>query len=126
MWRHIKWTALTFLTTVAFGAVAISLYILFAPQFGGQPKGKHLVTISTTQHYQNGQFVNLVETVLEHGYANTAKTIRDFLTVENISPTGPIPVKFAQSTQLLADTLTTVTGRPGRRNPHLKRTLPGH
>lgn len=109
MWRHIKWTALTFLTTVAFGAVAISLYILFAPQFGAQPKGKHLVTISTSQHYQNGQFVNLVETVLEHGYANTAKTIRDFLTVENISPTGPIPVKFAQSTQLLADTLTTVT-----------------
>ena len=79
-------------------------------KFGAQPQGEHLVKISASIHFQNGAFVNQVETIMGYGLLKTAKMIRDFLTVDNISPIGPLPVKFAASNAIVPlDTLTSVT-----------------
>ena len=91
-------------------ACAVALYVNFAPQFGAQPQGEHLVKISASIHFQNGVFVNQVETIMDYGLLKTAKMIRDFLTVDNINPTDPLPVKFAAGNAIVAlDTLTSVT-----------------
>ena len=91
-------------------ACAVTLYVNFAPQFGAQPQGEHLVKISASIHFQNGEFVNQVETIMDYGLPKTTKMIRDFLTVDNISPTDPLPVKFAAGNAIVAlDTLTSVT-----------------
>ena len=97
------------MTTLAICAIAIAAYVGFAPQFGAQPQEEHLAQISASKHYQSGTFVNLVETTMDYGWLKTAKMTRDFLTVANISPTGPLPVKFATGVQTAADTLTSVT-----------------
>ena len=91
-------------------ACAVALYVNFAPQFGAQPQGEHLVKISASIHFQNGVSVNQVETIMDYGLLKTAKMIRDVLTVDNISPTDPLPVKFAAGNAIVAlDTLTSVT-----------------
>ena len=91
-------------------ACAVTLYANFAPQFGAQPQGEHLVNISASVHFQNGAFVIQVETIMEYGLLKTAKMIRDLLTLDNISPTGSLPMKFAAGSPVVAvDTLTSVT-----------------
>ncbi len=107
--HRLKQAAVIIVIAVGISTCAIALYVNFAPQFGAQPQGEHLVNISASIHFQNGAFVNPVETVMDYSFSNTAKIMQDFLTVENISPTSPLPVKFAQGAQTAADTLTTVT-----------------
>ena len=98
------------LIVIAAGISAITIFVSFAPQFGAKPEGQHLQRIRESKHYENGEFINLVETSWDYGCSNTAKMIRDFATVSNISPTQPLPVKFEQGTEMSAiDTLVFVT-----------------
>ena len=95
---------------IAAAALGLVLFVNLAPQFGAQPTGEHLARIAQSQHYQNGEFVNLVTTELNYSCSNMAKMIRDFLTVADISPTQPLPVKFAPNpTRAAADSLAYIT-----------------
>ncbi len=98
-------------TLIALGTciIAIALFVNFAPQFGAPPSGEDLERVRKSPNYQNGEFVNLVETTLTYGCSNTAKMIRDFLTVSGISPTQPLPVKFADAQSSPPDTLAYIT-----------------
>ena len=108
--RLLKKFVIVTLTMIGICIFAISMFISFAPQFGAKPEGEHLEKVRESRHYQNGEFINLVETTLNFSCSNTAKIIRDFLTVSNISPTQPLPVKFAEDTKMsTADTLAFVT-----------------
>ena len=103
---------ITIAILIAIGScvLGISLFVTFAPQFGAKPEGAYLEKIRSSKHYQNGEFVNLVETKMDYSCSNMANMTRDFLTVSGISPTGSLPVKFAAGTERSAvDTLAFVT-----------------
>ena len=107
--RLIKIAVATLAIVVSF-VFAISLFVKFAPQFGAQPEGAYLEKIRASRHYQNGQFVNLVETKMDYSCSNIANMTRDFLTVSDIGPTDPLPVKFEAETERSAvDTPAFVT-----------------
>ena len=109
--HRLKQAAGVIVSAIGICACAVALYVNFAPQFGAQPQGEHLVNISASVHFQNGAFVNQVETIMDYGLLKTAKMIRDLLTLDNISPTGSLPVKFAAGNPVVAvDTLTSVSG----------------
>ena len=72
----------------------VMLFVNYAPQFGTVSTGQSLSRIRSSPHYQDGQFVNIIETSLDMGVAAMAKTLQEFVTARNVRPTQPLPTRF--------------------------------
>lgn len=95
--------ALRFLTIV-FALIAIifigaTAFVLLAPAFGGKSSGESLQRIERSGNYQNGRFVNLVETVIDTREPGTSLGLSDFFfPPKGKNPSKPVPsVRFDAS-----------------------------
>lgn len=108
--KGLKITMITTLIGVMALGLGIMLFVRFAPQFGARPSGEHLQRISQSEHYQNGQFVNLTETILDYSLRSISESIWELFTAANTAPTLPLPVQFGENESDVAiDSLTHIT-----------------
>lgn len=90
--------------------VGITMFVSFAPQFGAKPSGEHLQRIKQSPNFQDGQFVNGIETKMDYSLSNMYKMMKEFITATNTAPKKPLPVRFEEnSTEEIADSLIYVT-----------------
>jgi len=80
---------------IIIGVVSLGgmLFMHKAPQFGARPNGESLSIIKNSPNYQNGKFMNLVETRMNFSFSDIIKTLREFITAKNTSPSNPLIVQ---------------------------------
>ena len=76
---------------------SVMLFVNYAPQFGSASTGQSLDRIQSSPHYQEGQFVNGIETSMDMGVGAMAKTLQEFVTVKNVRPNRPLPTRFGHA-----------------------------
>ncbi len=74
--------------------LSVMLFVNYAPQFGAPSSGQALERIQASSHYQEGQFVNGIETSMDMGVGAMAKTLQEFVTAKNVRPNRPLPTRF--------------------------------
>jgi len=75
-------------------AVGIYIFVKTAPQFGQVPEGKDLERIQQSEHYKEGQFVNLMETQIAT-VDDMLSVLPDYFSLENGSPPDTLPANFS-------------------------------
>lgn len=98
----------TILGLIVLFVVGVALFINLAPQIGQAPQGDDLARLAQSPHYQDGQFVNEIETQAA-SFGEAMQTLPDFIWNENGTPDAPLPVKFAPHDAPAADSLCYVT-----------------
>ncbi len=85
------------------------IFVKTAPQFGQPPQGEHLKKLQQSPHYQNDQFVNLIETGMG-SFGEMMQTLPKMLFGKGQTPQQALPVKFGENaTKATADTACFVT-----------------
>ena len=77
--------------------LSVMLFVNYAPQFGAASTGQALDRIQASPHYQEGKFVNGIETSMDMGVKAMAKTLQEFVTAKNVRPNRPLPTRFDQA-----------------------------
>ena len=96
LWWALKRVFLVLLIVVITAVLAITAYVSLAPQFGQKPQGEDLERIQRSPHYQEGAFVNTIQTELG-SFADVMETLPEFIFGKNLEPTDTIPVKYDQA-----------------------------
>lgn len=93
--------------TVLF-VIAVIIFVNVAPQMGQKPEGADLERISKSPNYGENEFINLIETQMG-SFSDMMATIPKYINAQNGTPDSPLPVKFGENTEAVADSLCFVT-----------------
>lgn len=95
---------------IALFALGVTLFVSFAPQFGAKPTGKDLERIKQSEHFQNGEFTNLIETSMDMKLSSMPGLLYGFLfPPKGKNPSTPLPTKWDEGNQSEVDSLAYIT-----------------
>ncbi|MEM7655459.1 MAG: MBL fold metallo-hydrolase [Bacteroidota bacterium] len=86
--------------------LAVTLFMNFAPTFGGEPDEANLAILRQSPHFDGEKFVNLVETSVETQHPDSSESMFAALMSFMNPPAGKNPAGPLPSFQLKADSLT--------------------
>lgn len=110
MLKILKYMLLSIVGIVVLLGIGITLFVSFAPQFGQSPKGDDLSRIEQSEHYENGEFVNLIETKMDLQFSKMPGLMLEFLNPpKGKNPEKPQPTRWDDGDNSNADSLTYVT-----------------
>lgn len=95
--RVIKTILYTLLLALGLFVLGVIGFMQFSPQFGANPEGVALEKIESSEHYQDGEFVNLVETKMDMGFSKIMETMEEFMNARDVMPEDSLPVKFSEA-----------------------------
>lgn len=106
--KVVKRIFLFLLALVALFTLAVVIFVNVAPQIGNAPEGKDLERISSSEHFEEGIFINETETTVGD-FWSLLGTMSEYMSLENGSPADTLPVKFGEDQRMAEDTLLFVT-----------------
>lgn len=106
-WRFLKRLFLIILIVLGLFALAVVLFLKFAPQIGQVPEGKDLERISASPNWEDGKFVNLTPTAMAT-FSAAMKTMNEYFSSENTSPSDSLEVRFGRNKESI-DSLSYIT-----------------
>ena len=90
--------------------VGITLFVTFAPQFGQKPEGSDLERIKQSEHYGEGEFVNLIETSMDMKVSKIPGLLWGFLSPpKGKNPSKPLPTDWEEGNETQIDSLSYIT-----------------
>ncbi len=96
--------------TIAVFIIGVILFVSLAPQFGRVPEGADLEKLKKSQHYQNGVFVNLIETSMEVDISSMPGMLADFINPpDGKNPNKPLPTKWSEGNVSTIDSIAYIT-----------------
>ncbi len=101
--------SLIFTAIIIFLVLSTMAFINLAPQFGAKPSGKHLDTISQSNHYDNGQFVNLIETRMDYSLSNIWGMLKESMRAKNTTPKAILGTYFNTPKSMPGDSNVMIT-----------------
>ncbi len=91
-------------------AVGIAIFINVAPQFGQVPQGEDLERVKKSEHFEDGVFVNLIETKMDIPLSKIPGMMWGFLSPgENKSPSKSLPTEFNHQANTAPDSTALIT-----------------
>lgn len=92
---------------IALIAVVGILFVNISPEFGGKASPEKIEKFKKTGHYQDGAFVNLIETSMNMNFSNMVSLMGEFIKGNpNKRPNFDIPVQHVDSMELVQNTKT--------------------
>lgn len=96
------------LVTIVVVIVGVLIFVNTAPQFGQPPNGEAKERLKESPHYENGKFVNLIETKMG-SFGEMMGTLPEFIFGENQSPDDTLPTRYGESNGDVVDSLCYIT-----------------
>lgn len=111
VFKILKRITLSLVFALLIFAAGIAIFMNTSPQFGQLPSGEALERIQASPHYEGEQFVNLVETKMDMDGGKLWEVAQEYMSAEQTSPDGPLPVRFGAgtNTRSVADTAIYLT-----------------
>jgi L-ascorbate metabolism protein UlaG (beta-lactamase superfamily) len=106
----LKRIAMVLLVIIVVFTIGVALFVNFAPQFGQSPKGKDLDRIKQSEHYQDNEFVNLIETRMDLEFSKMPGLLMEFINPpKGKNPNEKLPTKWQEGDNDQVDSLAFVT-----------------
>jgi len=99
---------LTGLGLVILILVVVTIFMYTAPQMGQKPTGGDLERIKKSPFYGSERFINLTDTETA-SIGELMGTLPEYIRSSNGKPKKPLPVRFGQNHQTVADSLCFIT-----------------
>ncbi len=95
--RTLKWVLISLLGLVLVVVVGTALVTNFYPAFGADPGPERQKAFAETGRYQDGEFQNLIQTVMEMDFGESMKVVSEmFSGLPRHEPQVPLPVLKAE------------------------------
>lgn len=88
--------------------VGVLIFVGTAPQFGQPPNGEHRERLNESPHYEDGKFINLIETKMG-SFGEMMGTLPEFFFGKNKSPKDTLPTKYSFNNGIEVDSLCYIT-----------------
>lgn len=100
----IKWITLGFVLLVVGCAIALLLFLRFAPTFGAPASGGSLEKIEASKNFSEGRFANLIDTSIDTSTPDSPRSLLAFIfKPDNKNPKAALPSRQLDSAKLLPD-----------------------
>ncbi|WNJ17061.1 MBL fold metallo-hydrolase [Pontibacter sp. G13] len=95
---------------LAITGIGTFAFMKLSPQFGQIPEGEDLKRIEQSTNYEDGIFVNLVETTMDMDFSKLGETMQEYMNSTRTTPAEPLPTHFDPTPENLElDSLVYVT-----------------
>ncbi len=88
--------------------IAVIVFVKTAPQIGQPPEGEDLARISRSPNFENGAFINLIETGMG-SFGEMMGTMPKFIYMKGGSPSDPLPVEYGNNIAAAPDSVAYLT-----------------
>tara|TARA_R110002050_G_scaffold141251_2_gene266327 strand:- start:32810 stop:33955 length:1146 start_codon:yes stop_codon:yes gene_type:complete len=106
--KILKMIGIILATVIILVATIGILFVNLSPEFGGKSSSEKVALYKKTGHFEDGIFVNQIETNLDMGLKDMAKTVSELIQgVPNRKPDFDIPVQHIDSMELVQNTSKT-------------------
>lgn len=106
--KFLKRMFIAILVIIVIMVIGVLIFVKTAPQFGQPPKGEDKQRLKESPHYEDGEFVNLIETKMG-SFGEMMGTLPEFIFGKNRSPKDTLPTKYAEDNGERADSLCYIT-----------------
>ena len=105
--KTLKMIGITIAAAITLLVIVGVLFVNFSPEFGGKSSPEKMESFKKTGHFEEGIFVNLIETNLDMSFGKMVSTMQQMIKGSpNKRPTFDIPVQHVDSMTLVQNTKT--------------------
>ena len=104
LFKILKMTGIIIVSIISLIAIVGVLFVNFSPEFGSKSSAEKIESYKATGHFENGVFVNQIETTLDMSFKSMVSTMREFMKSNpSKTPNFDIPVQHVDSLELVKE-----------------------